>query len=79
MYCDDSYGQYFDELSCRRLDKDEVIKARLEEMKQFEEHKVYTKVLISQCIQETGKKPIQVRWLETIRGMRRTQNIAAGW
>ena len=68
VYYVDSYGNYFDELSGRQLDKDEVIRARLEEMRQFEEHKVYTKVPISQCIKETGKKPIQVRWLDINKG-----------
>ena len=52
----------------KQLPKEGVIKARVEEMVQVYKHKLYTKVPIEECLQETGKKPIQVRWIDINEG-----------
>ncbi len=57
-----------DELSNRKLDKEEVVKARLEELRQVYQHKVYRKVPIQECWDVTGKNPITVRWLDINKG-----------
>ena len=64
----DKEGNYWDETSGRKLDTEEVQRARLEEINQIHEHKVYTKVPIEQCWTETGKGPIRVRWLDINKG-----------
>ena len=63
-----SFGNYWDELSNRKLDKEEVVKARLEELRQVYQHKVYRKVPIQECWDVTGKNPITVRWLGINKG-----------
>ena len=51
----DKEGNYWDEASGKKLDTEEVERARLEEITQIHVHKVYTKVPIDQCWNETGK------------------------
>ena len=68
IYYVDSTGEFYDEITGRRLLKAEVIKARLEEMQQFAKHKVYVKVPIQQCYDSTGKSPIKVRWIDINKG-----------
>ena len=34
-----------------------------EETAEYQKHKVYKKVLVSDCWSKTGKKPIDVRWV----------------
>ena len=68
IYYVDSYGQCFDEMTHKQLPKEGVIKARVEEMVQVYKHKLYTKVPIEECLQEIGKKPIQVRWIDINKG-----------
>ena len=60
VYYVDSFGNYWDELSNRKLDKEEVVKARLEELRQVYQHKVYRKVPIQECWDAAGKNPITV-------------------
>ena len=73
LYYVDSFGNYWDEITNRRLDNEEVRKARLEELRQVHMHKVCTKVPIQQCWDETGKNPITVRI--STRAMRTTRSI----
>ena len=37
-------------------------------MKEFKKHGVYVKVPRQQCIDQTGKAPIKVRWLDINKG-----------
>ena len=60
----DREGNFWDEASGKKLDSEEVQRARLEEITQIHELKVYAKVPIEQCWEETGKAPIRVRWLD---------------
>ena len=41
IYYVDSFGEYWDEITHRRLEKKEVQEARLEELRQVYQHKVY--------------------------------------
>ena len=68
VYYMDSAGTFYDELSNRRLDNAEVEKARLEELRQVYKFKVYDKVPLQECHDETGKDPIGVRWLDINKG-----------
>ena len=61
-------GEFYDEVTNRKLDYEEVIKARLAEMRQIAEHGVYHKVPVDQCCEETGRALIKVRWLDINKG-----------
>ena len=50
------------------LDPDTVLAARREEIAYDKAMGVFTKVLISQCVARTGRKPIGVRWTDTNNG-----------
>ena len=60
--------QFWDDITGKELDPEMVREARAEEMKEFDKHKVYDKVPISQCWQATGRKPIGVRWVDINKG-----------
>ena len=45
-----------------------VVKAREEEMKEFQKHKVYIKVLVNACLERTEKQPIGVKWVDVNKG-----------
>ena len=66
-YCD-SWGQYWDEVSNKRLEKSLVEAARLDEIKGLYQYGVYDKVSIDECWERTGKAPIRVRWLDINKG-----------
>ena len=68
VYYVDSFGEYHDEITGKLLPKQEVIKARLDEMCQIRTHAVYDKVPIEECYIVTGKKPIQTKWLDINKG-----------
>ena len=59
----DRNGEFWDEVSHKKLDDEGVGNARLDEVKQFYPHGVYEKVPIEECWNATGKKPIQVKWV----------------
>ena len=54
----------YDDVSGTNLDPVKVKQARREEMDYIRKLGVYRKVSISKCLQMTGKKPIQVRWID---------------
>ena len=64
----DQNGDFWDDVSGARLNKQKIKEARLEEIKQLYKHKVYKKVPLSQCWEETGKAPIKVKWLDINKG-----------
>ena len=64
----DQNGDFWDDVSGARLNKQKIREARLEEIKQLYKHKVYTKVPISHCWEETGNAPIKVKWLDINKG-----------
>jgi hypothetical protein len=75
VQCDEStqeyqenMSRYWDDVSGKELDPEQVRKARKEEMQEFHKHKVYVKVPLAQCWSRTGKKPIGVRWVDINKG-----------
>ena len=68
IYYIDAWGQYFDEVSGKQLDPKGVVKARIEEMVEVAKHKLYDKVPLQECYDETRKAPIKVRWLDINKG-----------
>ena len=58
----DQNGDFWDDVSGARLNKQKIKEARLEEIKQLYKHRVYKKVPLSQCWEDAGKAPIKVAW-----------------
>ena len=54
----------FDDVSGKELHPHLMRQARIDEIKYFKEHNVYTKVSLKECWQVTGKAPIGVRWVD---------------
>ena len=61
-------GMAWDDVSGKVLDKEMVQRARQEEIDEYRMHEVYTKVAISESWKETGKPPVQVRWIDINQG-----------
>jgi hypothetical protein len=59
---------FWDDITGEPLSWEGVVNARKEEMEEFRKHKVYKKVPIKQCWDETGKGPIGVRWIDINKG-----------
>ena len=65
MYADICKDANFtDDISGKSLPKNLCIKAREEDMMEFQKHNVYTEVPIEECLRVTGKMPIGVRWID---------------
>ena len=64
----DAEGRYWDEISNKLLDKEGVLAARLDEIQQIRNHKVYEKVPLPEFHQKTGKSPIKVKWVDINKG-----------
>ena len=60
--------QFVDDVSGQLLDTEMVKEAWKEEMEQFDLHKVYAKVPISECVRMTSKGPIGSRWIDINKG-----------
>ena len=69
-----SSDHYVDDISGRPLLTDLVAQAREAEMQKFRDHKVYSKVPISDCIRLTGKQPIGSKWIDINKGDAKTPN-----
>jgi len=68
IYYMDSEGQFWDEISNKKLNANGVIADRLEEIKQVHSHRVYKKVPIQECWDRTGKAPIKTKWVDINKG-----------
>ena len=64
----DHSGEFWDEVSQKKLDDKGVRSARLDEIKQLYAHGVYEKVPAQECWNATGKTPIQVKWIDINQG-----------
>ena len=58
----------WDDVTGKKLDPHKVREARKEEIYEYHSHEVYEKRPIKECIDKTGKKPIQVRWIDINKG-----------
>ena len=63
-----------DDQSGEELDAALVRLARKEEIAYFKSMKVYEKVSVSECLEETGRGPIAVRWVDINKGDRERPN-----
>ncbi len=68
MEVDEIAKQVYDDMSGRALDNKKVEAARDEAMEEVRKHKVYTKVPVQLCREETGGEPIGTRWEDTNKG-----------
>ena len=68
VYYVDSFGEFHDEITGNLSHKSSGTEARLEEMKQVQEHRVYEKVPIEECWNRTGNNSIKTRWLDINKG-----------
>lgn len=64
VYYMDSEGEFWDEISKKKLNKNGVIAARLEEIKQVHPHGAYEKVTLEECWNQTGKGSIKTKWVD---------------
>ena len=61
-------GEFWDDARGFPLKQELVEKARMEEMREFAKHGVYTKVPEADCWNATGKGPIGVIWVDINKG-----------
>ena len=65
---DEDTFKYWDDINGEQLDESLTSAARAEEVKAIHDMGVYVKVPTSMCYQETGKRPIGTRWVDTNTG-----------
>ena len=65
----------WDDISGEKLDPKFAREARMEEIRGIHQMKVYRKVPITMCMDETGKRPIGTRWVDTNKGDRDKPNV----
>ena len=68
IYYMDSEGEFWDEISNKKLNKNGVIAARLIEIKRVHSHGVYEKVPIEECWAKIGKAPIKTKCVDINKG-----------
>ena len=68
IYYMDHQGNFWDEVSGNPLNSEEVIAARLDEIKQLHSHDVYDKVPLTDCWQSSGRAPVKVKWIDINKG-----------
>ena len=71
----DMMQEAWDDVNGAELDPKEVRKARKLELKYYDDLGAYIRVPVRQCIERTGKKPIQVRWIDHNKGDKDRPNI----
>ena len=59
---------YYDSNTGAELDPEQVVKARTDELGWIHRQKVYTKVPLEECYQNTGHPPITLKWLDRNKG-----------
>ena len=66
---------FYDDMSGKELNLVLFKAARSEEMEEFKKHTVYEKAPLNQCLEETGKQPIGVRWVDVNKGDDKVQDF----
>ena len=67
-YVNDREGDFTDEVTGVTLLRDDVAKARMEEMKWYEKYQAFDEVTDETCVLRTGRKPISCRWRDINKG-----------
>ena len=70
-----NWYQYWDDVNGGYLDSEGVLKARQLEMEYIHKQGVWKRVPLDQCIQETGKQPIPLKWVDTNKGDHTNPNL----
>ena len=68
VYYMDHEGRFWDEVGGNPWYSEEVIAARLDEIKQLHSRDVYEKVPITECWRSTGCAPVKVKWIDIDKG-----------
>ena len=71
----EDWKSYWDDASGDVLDTQLTKAARREEIKGIHDMRVYRKVPIKMCLDETGKRPIGTRWVDTNKGDKSKPNV----
>ena len=64
----DEWKRYWDDMSGKELRADLVEAARAEEIATVRKMRVWVKVDREQCLRETGRPPIKLRWVDVNKG-----------
>ena len=64
----EEYDEAWDDVSGAQLNTAKVKAARAEEVKVIHDFNVYDKVPVAECWSETGKPPIDTRWIDINKG-----------
>ena len=64
----DHEGQFWDEMSGKQLNFQEVIPARLDEIKHWHSYDFYENVPVKECWDSTGRAPVKVKWVDINKG-----------
>ena len=67
-YVNDCEGDYTDEVTGVTLRRDDVAKARMEEMKLYEMFNAFEEVTDETCVSRTRRKPTSCRWRDINKG-----------
>ena len=70
-------ADFYDDVTGKELPKELTVKAREAEMRQVKAHKLYDKVPVKKCWDETGEAPVGTKWLEINKGDEEEFNIRA--
>ena len=60
----DHEGNFWDEVSGNQLNSEEIVSARLDEIKELHSRGVYDKVPLAECCQATGRSSVKVKWID---------------
>ena len=72
---EDENEEYYDAITGTPLPKEEVLKARKEELSWVHKQQIYVSVPLEECYQVTGKKPITLKWLDRNKGDQQRPNF----
>ena len=67
-YVNDREGDYVDEVTGVTLLRDDVAKARMEEMRWYEMFQAFEEATGETCVLRTGHKPISCQWRDINNG-----------
>ena len=77
-YVNDREGDYTDELTGGTLLRDDVAKARMEEMRWYEKFQAFEEVTGETSVSRTGRKPMSCRWRDTNKGDNERVEVRSG-
>ena len=67
-------GKYFDTTTGAPLRTEAVLEARKEELRWIHKQRIYEKVPLEECYEVTGRKPIDLKWIDKNKGDAQREN-----